>query len=59
MPAAAEIGLLDRWARPATVTVESDIIAHAISKERFAALLDKNPLPAQNMFTDVRDRSAD
>jgi CRP-like cAMP-binding protein len=54
-----ERGLLEKRARTATVTADSEMISYAISRERLAAVLDKNPKLAEAMLAYTRERYAD
>ena len=54
-----ERGLLEERERSATVTADGEMITDAISRERFAALLDKNPKLAEAMFGYMRERYVD
>ena len=53
------VGLLEHRERSAIVTADGEMITYAISRERFAALLDKNPKLAEAMFRYMRERYAD
>ena len=43
----------------ATVTADSEIISYAISRERLAAVLGKNPELAEKMLAYTKERYAD
>ena len=54
-----ERGLLEKRARTATVTADGEVISYAISRERLAAVLDKNPELAELMLAHTKERYAD
>ena len=54
-----ERGLLEERERTATVTADSEIISYAISRERLAAVLGKNPELAEKMLAYTKERYAD